>query len=275
MENLLQALGKTEADYLRQLLSDPIKRIQQFSDVELTEGEIAEALISAKSKKHTSQEYERAEQYRRKKYQELIEPFDTDKLNRFCHEFYCKRFDKKFIVDSGNSILLHKLTQYFTGSREFESDGYSLKKGILIQGNVGVGKTEIMRFFQKNKKCCYRIVSCADIADEYLTYGDEIEGVYSTPTERAINDPDVFFQKYTGTCFDDLGTEEIKNNFGNKKNVMADILMAIYDKKDYSKFHITTNLDPNEIEERYGTRVRSRMREMFNIFILQGADRRG
>ena len=29
--------------------------------------------------------------------------------------------------------------------------------------------------------------------------------------------------------------------------------------------HITTNLDSDEIDKRYGLRVRSRMREMFNL----------
>ncbi len=38
--------------------------------------------------------------------------------------------------------------------------------------------------------------------------------------------------------------------------------------------HVTTNLSGDQIEENYGTRVRSRMREMFNMIILPGEDRR-
>lgn len=55
---------------------------------------------------------------------------------------------------------------------------------------------------------------------------------------------------------------------------MADILMEIYKRKDYEKFFITTNLNNEEIELKYGSRVLSRLREMFNVFILEGKDRR-
>ncbi|NEW80122.1 MAG: ATPase, partial [Gelidibacter sp.] len=33
----------------------------------------------------------------------------------------------------------------------------------------------------------------------------------------------------------------------------------------HSKTHITTNLNAEELETRYGSRVRSRLREMFNL----------
>lgn len=60
-----------------------------------------------------------------------------------------------------------------------------------------------------------------------------------------------------------------------KKNVMADVLQAVYNKKNFSKFHITTNLmNKEEIEAKYGSRVNSRLREMFNVFSLEGTDRR-
>jgi len=233
-----------------------------------------EALVSAKSQKQVKLEYARADELRKQKAKELFEPFDKDKLAAFCQSFYFERLKKEFIVDDSNRLLYNKLLQYFTGDKDFENGGYSLQKGILILGNVGVGKTEIMRFFQKNKKSCFVIKSCHEIADDYMLYENEINEVYSTPIERAMNDPDVFFQKYIGYCFDDLGTEEVKNNYGNKKNVMADILLTIYEKKEYSKFHMTTNLQPEEIEQMYGTRVRSRIREMFNVFTLNGKDRR-
>ena len=49
--------------------------------------------------------------------------------------------------------------------------------------------------------------------------------------------------------------------------VMAEILLSRYD-LFVSKgmlTHATTNLSASELEERYGNRVRSRMREMFNL----------
>jgi len=49
--------------------------------------------------------------------------------------------------------------------------------------------------------------------------------------------------------------------------VMGEILLSRYD-LFISKgipTHVTTNLSASEIEEKYGNRVRSRMREMFNL----------
>jgi len=48
---------------------------------------------------------------------------------------------------------------------------------------------------------------------------------------------------------------------------MGEILLSRYDlfKTKNVKTHITTNLNAEELEARYGSRVRSRMREMFNL----------
>jgi DNA replication protein DnaC len=57
---------------------------------------------------------------------------------------------------------------------------------------------------------------------------------------------------------------------------MAEILLNRYDNPQtpWHYTHITTNLTAAEIEQYYGTRVKSRMREMFNMITLDGEDRR-
>jgi hypothetical protein len=275
LKKITEALGPQEGSLLQQLLSNPVNGLTLYSDVELTEDEICQALISAKGDKQRRLTLEANQKRARDKYQELVRPFTAETLVGYCHSFYRDRFNKDFSVDDNNSPLFWKLAHYFTGNQDFNVGDYNLNKGIMIMGNVGVGKTELMRFFQKNKKSCFKVVSCSQVADDYLVYKEDIEAVYSSPIEKPLNDPDVFYQKYIGYCFDDLGTEEVKNNFGNRKNVMADVLMAIYNRKDFARFHITTNLkDAEEIEKVYGSRVRSRLREMFNVFELPGKDRR-
>lgn len=246
----------------------------QNSDVELTNEEIAEALLSAKTSKSIKIQYEENEKLRRKKSDEVMKPFNTDQLIMYCKRFFFERTGYEFEIDDQNKRIIEKLSLYFTDNEEFNCEGYSLSKGLLIMGNVGTGKTDLMKFFQKNKKRCYRILTCNDVSDDYLFYKEELENIYSTPIEKPLHDPAVFFQKFIGNCFDDLGTEENKNAYGNKKNVMGDLIMAIYAKKDFEKFHITTNLTKEEIEARYGTRVVSRIREMFNVFSYTGKDRR-
>jgi hypothetical protein len=49
--------------------------------------------------------------------------------------------------------------------------------------------------------------------------------------------------------------------------VLAEILLSRYDLfiSRHMLTHLTTNLNSSEIEEIYGTRVRSRLREQFNL----------
>ena len=48
---------------------------------------------------------------------------------------------------------------------------------------------------------------------------------------------------------------------------MAEILLSRYDLMKYEGVitHATTNLNADELEKIYGNRVRSRLREMFNL----------
>ena len=65
----------------------------------------------------------------------------------------------------------------------------------------------------------------------------------------------------------DLGVEPMGTHFGKDCNVMGEILLSRYEFYQNTKIltHATTNLNAGELEERYGKRVRSRMRQMFNL----------
>jgi hypothetical protein len=68
-------------------------------------------------------------------------------------------------------------------------------------------------------------------------------------------------------CFDDLGAEPTGKHFGKDCNVMGEIFISRHELflKHKVRTHATTNLNVKELEERYGRRVRSRMRQMFNL----------
>ena len=84
-----------------------------------------------------------------------------------------------------------------------------------------------------------------------------------------------------GICFDDLGQEIPKGNWGDKSDVMVDVISRIYSSKQFnvehnrfSDFHFTSNLSGQAFESRYGDMIRDRLREMFNVIIVPGESRR-
>ena len=78
-------------------------------------------------------------------------------------------------------------------------------------------------------------------------------------------------------CFDDLGVEPPGRFYGKDCNVMGEVLLSRYelylDTQRKIKTHATTNLNAQELEERYGNRVRSRMRELFNLIAFDKESR--
>lgn len=167
-----------------------------------------------------------------------------------------------FELDEYRRPVFDLLCRYFSNDKDFETGEYSLKKGILLFGNVGCGKTTMMEIFKANQKNSYVVISARSIAAKYMEFGFDGIGQYNEliqafPNEFKINE--------YGLCIDDLGTESDKKHFGNNINVIQEILLNRYDKLSLNgKTFITTNLTGEDIEKEYGLRLRSRMREMFN-----------
>ena len=72
----------------------------------------------------------------------------------------------------------------------------------------------------------------------------------------------------TGVCFDDLGAEPTAKtvHYGTSLSVMAEALMEVYSRRSsWSLFHATTNLNYDQIKEKYGIRVADRMKELFTV----------
>lgn len=66
------------------------------------------------------------------------------------------------------------------------------------------------------------------------------------------------------------GLESPAGYYGVTYNVMAEVLLSRYDLFVSHKMltHVTTNLNSEELEGIYGNRIRSRMREMFNLLVF-------
>ena len=175
-------------------------------------------------------------------------------------------FGKKFKIYEEDEVILYKLCVYFI--RDFEACKkleIDPNKGILLSGPVGCGKTSLMKllcYIVPHLKS-YEVIPARNITFTFNNIG------YKTIEEYGNSS---FY------CFDDLGVETTGRHFGKDCNVMGEILLSRYDLflKSNIKTHATTNLNAQELEDRYGNRVRSRMRQLFNLigFDKESVDKR-
>tara|TARA_B100000678_G_scaffold198308_1_gene166455 strand:+ start:765 stop:1430 length:666 start_codon:yes stop_codon:yes gene_type:complete len=174
------------------------------------------------------------------------------------------RFGKHFRLYNSDHSLIYKLTIYFIQDKqEAQRLNLDLKKGILLTGPIGSGKTSLMKLFSNFPGTPgYQFRSCRQLATAFMKLGFELIESYSN-SNSAI-------------CFDDLGTEQSLKYYGNDTNVLGEILLSRYEKfaDHHIKTHCTTNLNASELEAAYGNRLRSRLRESFNLLTLESNDKR-
>ena len=180
-------------------------------------------------------------------------------------------FGEHFCVYPEDVEVVQKLVTWFLQD-ELLANHYNinLHKGILLTGPIGCGKTSLMSLMRLlvPEQHRFGIKSCREITFDFIKDGYEViqrYGSHSYITTSAQPQPHTY-------CFDDLGAESTFKYYGNQCNVMGEILLSRYDHfiSNHMLTHATTNLSASELEEYYGNRVRSRMREMFNLIAFDG-----
>jgi hypothetical protein len=191
-----------------------------------------------------------------------VKTYPFENCIQFLEENGRKMINPDFKVYAADYEIIFKLLAYFLkDNASAEKHGISFRKGILLTGPVGCGKTSLMslfRFYLQDPHR-YKLKSCRTLSFEFNQEGYSVIQKYSSHS---------FNQEIPKTyCFDDLGTENTLKYYGNDCNIMAEILLSRYDLfvSQNMLTHLTTNLNSSEIEDLYGIRVRSRMREMFNL----------
>lgn len=269
--------------------------LESYSEITLTDDEMLEGMIWAKRRKA---DFLRTEQF--KKFEEENRKLRAMKWNFTIIQTFmfnkAKRISKdQFILDEHNRDFFDLLCYYFiadeerftTKAKTMGVEFPSIKKGLLIPGVYGCGKTWMMQLFSRQTRLSFEVVRAKVISQEFLEATDKkIPEVYMRPYRcnwdeeqmpSDVNYPsdEVFNQKLLGLCIDDLGSEGVKNSYGNKSNVIGDIIEARYAAGYTGVFlHGTTNLTADQLKEFYGGRVASRMKEIFNWIVLPGEDRR-
>ncbi len=123
-------------------------------------------------------------------------------------------------------------------------------RGLLLYGNVGQGKTVLSRLaipaiFLKSAR---KVVNVYNI--------DEMNaGIEEIKTKRIIS-------------LDDIGTETIVNDFGNKRNAFAEIMDNA--EKTGQLVIISTNLGKDQLIEKYGDRVFDRILATTKRVVFRG-----
>jgi DNA replication protein DnaC len=182
--------------------------------------------------------------------------FDFLTCVRYLNHLGKQKYGSSFSLNPDDRIILHKLLSYSVEAEDrCEEYGIDLKKGILLTGPVGCGKTSLMtllpNFMYPFHR--YQVKSTREIASEFHQEGFAIIHKYGR-REKSL-------------CLDDLGVEQNMKYYGNECNTIAEILLHRYDM--HVNFgivtHATTNLNAEELENLYGNRVRSRLRSMFNL----------
>jgi hypothetical protein len=172
-------------------------------------------------------------------------------------------YSPAFKIKPDDHEIIYQLLLYFTKDPLSVSKyNHAPHKGIMLSGPVGCGKTSLMNLFRlmHDPNDQYIIKSCRDVSFEFNKEGYAVIHRYSKSAFDRNGQPKTY-------CFDDLGSEGAIKYFGNDCNAMAEILLSRHDLffSRHMVTHLTTNLNSAEIESTYGLRVRSRLREMFNL----------
>ncbi len=148
---------------------------------------------------------------------------------------------------------------YFTGKGVWDEGNYrpvvewmkdNNGRGLLINGGCGLGKSLIgMRILPiLINSACRKIVSIYRAQD-------------------LVTQPDVILSKHI-IYIDDVGTENVANNYGNKRIPFME-LCDLAEMKG-KLLILTTNLDIPHLEEKYGERTIDRLKAITKCVTFRG-----
>lgn len=179
-----------------------------------------------------------------------------------------------FVIDEKNREAYNLLYYYLASHSNFENTeaGHALGRGLLLMGQIGTGKTDLMRILQRcfnrlqdSRRFAY--VSMIELARQYAIQGPEVIDRYAKKN----------------LYVDEFGLIDAANNrkfesvsyYGNRVDVGELLVLNRYDEyKNGILTHFSTNLSGELLEKLYDPRTFSRLFEMCNFIPVTGSDRR-
>ena len=149
------------------------------------------------------------------------------------------------------------------------------KKGLLVLGPVGVGKSTIMRKHLGNGTNSYDIQNVTDPGNYQLEIRSNLQsGVCET--QVVVSNQESQYPRQDiypiGVYIDDLGTDRSINRYGNIIDPIEFAIQHLYNKE--IRLWANTNLNLEELTNKYGPRIVSRLKEMCYVVVLEGPDYR-
>lgn len=188
---------------------------------------------------------------------------------------------RAFVIDDNNREVLRFLLYYFNdcplAEEVFPGRGYKLHKHIMLQGNVGTGKTLLMEIFSEylrytgNPNFFYNLSVTQMInyytlhnnLDRYTFNEEENKGFQCKPVNICLNDIGV-----QTTTFYGMDTKVLTDEFLHARNEIWS--------QFHLKAHVTTNLSIEQLKEKYKDgfgRLIDRFKT-YNVIPIGGKSRR-
>lgn len=200
---------------------------------------------------------------------------DPEVIKRLFRGYLRLQFPQ-FCIDESNIKVIEFLINIAAGTEE--------RKGLIIRGECGVGKTALLRVWLS-----FRLTVLASPFLKQPIKFDELNerlpkigffdpiSLLSNFTKEGYD----FFSENFGEIFvlDDLGMTTSINYFGTPVNILEQLILSRYSKfKQNPNFELygTTNLTTDQLNELIGQRAMSRLTEMstWKEGLLIGSDRR-
>lgn len=193
--------------------------------------------------------------------------------------------NENYSYNEYNTPVIVNMLHYINGSKNEdekyfigELKDFDLNKGIMLAGNVGVGKSELFKilhrycYVTKNPNA-FRIESIETLS---MHFKKNSNFDFFNERETSLNIGGV--KRYgIHLCINEFGYNLSDKNYGvNFSDSFSSFIMRRYElfKSTGLLTHATTNMNKEELIESFDPPVVDRMKEMFNLVPVGGSSYR-